>query len=147
MSYNPDSIADRTDLATRLVAMLAEAGFTLVSSAGENIYERAIPQAPGVRVVVYSSIVGTAVRGDGKDAIRVGILYRRKDGSNRSLFNETRINRTGYASAIVQRTLTRMRSCFGEYRDRHNARMYCRCGAPLGISKIGKDYCADTCWV
>lgn len=148
MSYNPNSIADRTELADKLTSMLVKAGFVKQGSVGlEEIYERVIPESPKVRIMVYTSIVHGMVRGDGEDAIRFGVVYERRDGELRHLFTETRVNRTGTVDAIVQRTLTRMRSVYGQFRDRHNARMYCRCGAPLGISKAGKDYCADTCWV
>lgn len=155
-TYNPDSMADRRALAVSLQKMFAEAGFTQAESSVpregspdiEEIYEREVPQVPGVRIVVFSSISRGAARPNGSDAIRVAIVYRRKDGEDKFLLSETRVNRQGSITKITDRTLERMREAFSSFRTAYKGGYYCdKCRAPLFRSRAGNDVCADTCWV
>lgn len=148
MAYNPESLADRCALAVELNAMLVGARFEKLkgSSIHEDVYQFPMPY-PGAYILVYSSIVGGAVRGDGEDAIRVAAIYRTKAGQERGLFKDTRINRTGEINKIVTRTKDRMRNAYVVARDRFKSGMFCNhCGAPLFTSKSGKDVCAEICW-
>jgi hypothetical protein len=149
VNYNPKSPADRKALAEKLEALFARSKFVKVSDGStEDVYEFAIPQIRGARIVVFSSIFNGAVRDLGADAIRVAVLYRRKDGKDQSLSSETRVHRTGEINKIVARTYERMRSSYVALKDRHNNAMRCHsCGAPLFTSSKGNEVCAETCWV
>lgn len=148
MTYDPNDYVHRTQLATALNRMLSIAGFEALDGPehAEKVYRyKAIG---GTEILVYSSIVGTAVRGDGEDAIRVAAVYRRRDGEVRGLFKDTRVNRTGEIDRIVTRTHERMRNAYMHIRDHFKAGMVCKsCGAPLFKSKNGNWTCAETCWV
>ena len=149
MNYCPEALEDRQQLATSLEAMFSTAGFVKVSGeTTEDVYERQVPQVPGARIVVFSSVYHGSARGNGADAIRVAVLYRRKDGVDRSLVSEGRVNRTGTVEGITSRTLDRMRSAYTGLRDRTTRGLTCRkCGAPLHLSKRGHEVCAETCWL
>jgi hypothetical protein len=147
--YSPNVLRDREELATLLVKMFGETNFIKKpNTRGEDVYEFEILQVPGARIAVFSSIVGNAVRGDGEDAIRVGVIYRRKDGADKSILSETRVNRTGAIDDIVERTKSRMRAAYVDFRERQVAGLRCaRCNAPLFTSRQGNNVCAETCWV
>lgn len=107
----------------------------------EEVWERATP-APNVSIRVFTTIVGNEVRTKAKDAIRVQLVY--KNGLNvRRLTSEKRVNRTGDAHKIVDRTLERMRNAFEEGKTLQKCE---RCGAPKFKSKKGNFVCADICW-
>jgi hypothetical protein len=148
MAYNPASTADRTSLARALETMLTTCGFDKMEGrpGAEDIYRyRAIG---GTEILVYSSIVGSMVRGDGEDAIRVAAVYRRKDGNTRGLFKDTRVNRTGEVDKIVDRTRERMRNAFREIKAHYGSGYVCnKCGAPLFLAKSKNMVCAETCWL
>jgi len=148
MAYNPDNSQDRKTLATALEAMFSEAKFTKVdSSFGEDIYAFAVPQIPGVSIMVYSTIVEGYARPNGADAIRVAAVYTRRDGGVKPLTKDTRVNRTGEVDKIVARTLERMRNSYSTLRERNRSGLRCsKCGAPLFTSAKGNDVCAETCW-
>lgn len=150
-AYNPENLAHRQLLATMLEVMLIGANFVKRENATkdtEDIYEFPIPQVPGARVVVFTTIRHRAVRGDGEDAIRVGVIYGRKDGADKFILSEKRVNRTGTVEAITQRTLDRMRDAFKLFRDSCRTQGMCQdCGAPKFKSKAGNWVCANTCWV
>lgn len=150
MAYDPASQTDRAQLATRLHSMLATAGFVKLDGRGEHVYQyKAIA---GSEILVYSSIVGNEVRGDGGDAIRVaGIwvagVYRCKDGSTRGIFKAMRVNRTGEVDKIVERTEERMREAYRSIRDRYKPDYMCpHCGAWKFLAKSGNLVCAEACW-
>lgn len=157
MAYNPNASADRAVLATELRKMLTVAGFCkeprdvceetgYVFGPSEEVYRYQC--ISGTEILVYSSIVGDQVRGDGEDAIRVAAVYRRKDGQTRGLFKDTRINRTGEVDKIVLRTQERMRNAYMAIKAHWAEGRVCRdCGAPQFLSKGGKWTCAETCWV
>lgn len=148
MAYDPNSSLHRTALAQELSKMLATSGFTKLDgpSHAEQVWQYKC--IGGTEILVYSSIVGTAVRGDGEDAIRVAAVYRRQDGQTRGLFKDTRINRTGEIDKIVQRTQERMRNAYRAIAAHWKEGKVCdHCRAPLFLSKGGKWTCAETCWV
>lgn len=148
MTYDPSSPADRRALAVSLNAMLVNAGFVKQEvEYTEDVYEREVPQVPGARIVVFSSISRGEARELGADAIRVIVLFRRKDGSDRPLIKEGRVFRTGTIDKITARTLERMRDAFSDLRTRERSGFRCKhCSAPLFVSRNGKDVCAETCW-
>lgn len=147
MAYNPDSLSDRTKLATLIAAQLGKSGFKRIdANAGEDVYEYALTEK--IRVRVYSSIVNGMCRGKGEDAIRVVSLYRRKDGKDQFLIKEARVFRTGETLDIANRTIERARDVVRELIRRKNHSMVCTsCGAPTFPSKAGNEVCAETCWV
>jgi hypothetical protein len=153
MQYNPGNLSDRTKLAADLEDMLAKSGFVKIDTiATEDIYKFAIKQIEGVTITVYSSIVNGIVRAAGSDAIRVTVVYARKDGGYRQLFSEKRINRTGDIETIVARTQERMREAYKTLRDSFSGENYktytCyHCGAPKFLSKTKKLVCSETCWI
>lgn len=152
MSYNPNSMSDRRNLAAALCARLTECGFTPVERPGtkEAIYARDVHGTDGtIKVLVYTSVVptrgGFAVRKEGKDAIRVCAVYTSpRDGKERGIARaDKRVNRTGTIEATVERAYQRMRDVYkaGMSCDR------CSCGAPRFVSKAGNEVCADLCWL
>lgn len=148
MEYDPHDPADRLALAQALTSMLATAGFEKLDGPAhaETVFRYKAPA--GAEILVYSSIVGCMVRGDGEDAIRVAAVYRRRDGETRGLYKATRVNRTGEIGKIVERTRQRMREAYKGIRDRYSPVYMCKdCGAWLFTSKGGKLVCAETCWV
>jgi hypothetical protein len=149
MAYDPNSMLDRCALAAELRTMLLTAGFAKLEDQplhSEDVYRYQC--IGGTEIIVYSSIVASAVRGDGEDAIRVAAVYRRKDGQTRGLFKDTRVNRTGTTEKIVDRTKERMRNAYKAIKAHWVEGRVCRdCGAPQFLSKGGKWTCAETCWV
>lgn len=151
MLYNPESPSHREELAHQLLDTLSTAGFKPVTRKGtyEAMYARGVPEAPGLRVLVYTSIEpyqhrpGFAVRVKGSDAIRVLVEYASKDGKPRGVSNESRVNRTGRVEDICDRMLDRMR---GAYSYARKPRRCKDCAAPTFKSKGGNDVCADICW-
>lgn len=146
MAYDPASTACRFNLARSLETLFETSGFVKQDGPGENVYR--YPCIGGTEILVYSSIVGEMVRGDGEDAIRVAAVYRRKDGQVRGLFKDTRVNRTGDIGKIVLRTQDRMRNAYKAIRSHWQEGKVCNhCKAPLFLSKNNKWVCAETCWI
>lgn len=155
MQYDPLSPVSRQHLAALILDVLATAGFIEEwhDDAGdivkERVFYRPVEMADGtpvegIRVLVYTSIVGDEVRDCGKDAIRVAAVYRSKrTGVERGIIKETRIHRVGDTDAICDRLLKRMRTVYGKARRPNRCP---RCGAPMFTSKKGNDVCCDFCW-
>jgi hypothetical protein len=152
VEYNPVSTLHRHTLAEHLLKMLGEADFVeeAVSDKGtkERVFYRVIPESAGVRVQVYTTIVGygdaAEVRVIGKDAIRVCAVYRsRREKSDRGVVSVTRVHRTGTMDAICARTLARMREV---YTKAGSSPTCSQCGAPTFVSKKGNVVCADICF-
>lgn len=145
MEYNPESYEHRCELARVLVSTLDESGFVHENQGkrGEAIYSREIP-GKRIRVLVYSTIEGNAVRAVGKDAIRVTAVYTCNDGTERSVGKaEGRVYRTGQISDIPERMLGRMREVWAKANTGERCN---KCGAPKAESKKGNLYCAEVCW-
>lgn len=148
MAYDPASYQDRNLLADKLHTMLSTAGFVRLDGPAQAEVVYQYQCVGGTEILVYSSIVGQAVRGDGEDAIRVAAVYRRKDGQVRGLFKDTRVNRTGEVDKIVDRTKECMRNAYKAIKQHWAEGRVCpHCKAPLFLSKGGKWTCAETCWV
>ena len=107
----------------------------------EEVWERSTPN-PRMIIRVYTTIVNNQVRGEGKDAIRVNLLWKIGTESQ-ALDTEKRVNRTGNISEIIKRTRDRMRNAYtmGAKLER------CHCGAPKFESKAKNKVCADLCWI
>jgi hypothetical protein len=147
MAYDPSSDACRFNLARALETLFLTSEFEKLDGRGEAVYRYKCNGA-GVEILVYSSIVGDMVRGDGEDAIRVAAVYRRKDGKTRGLFKDTRVNRTGEIDKIVSRTQERMRNAYKAIKTHWKEGKVCdHCKAPLFLAKSNKWVCAETCWV
>lgn len=148
MAYDPNNHMHRTVLAQELGAMLVHAGFVKLEGPLHAEQVWCYQCIGGTEILVYSSIVGQAVRGDGEDAIRVAAVYRRRDGAVRGLFKDTRVNRTGTTEKIVERTRERMRNAYKAIKSHWKDGKLCKhCNAPLFLSKNDKWVCAETCWV
>lgn len=155
MEYDPQSPGSRHHLASLILDVLQNADFIeeYHDDEGDIVKERVFYRpvtmsdgsiVEGVRVLVYTSIVGDEVRDCGKDAIRVVAVYRSKrTGVERGIIKETRIHRVGDTDAICDRLLKRMRTVFGKARRPNRCS---RCGAPMFTSKKGNDVCCDFCW-
>ena len=148
MTYDPESLDHRRALATRLVGSLERAGFVPDPEAGpERVYRRAIEGRDGCAIKVYTTIPsdGRAVRGNGRDAIRVVGLYFAADGKARPLSREKRVFRVGEIDAIVDRTIDRARECYRHVKQKPRCS---KCGAVTFVAKsTGRDTCAALCWL
>jgi len=148
MEYNPEDWNHRKVLAATMVAMLTDAGFTeeIPDDRGfyttrERVFSRRVNDS--IRVMVYTTVVGDEARRVGRDAIRVAAVYTARDGQDRGIARGSkRVNRVGMVTAIVDRTLARMREVWkiASHPER------CHCGAPMFKSKKGNLVCADICW-
>jgi len=153
-TYDPNIPMLRELLALQILEVLDTAGFTerqrsATAPAGEKIYERTEGLPPGMKILVYTTVVGGEMgfpyiaRESGKDAIRVAAVYLTKDGKTRGLSKETRTNRTGNIEDIADRMLQRMRSAWTTCTEAER----CQCGAPKFITKKGNRACAELCWL
>lgn len=142
--YNPDLLAHRTELATRFMAGLQNDGFLeiRVKSGCERVFAKTLSNLTSV--LVYTSIVGSAVRVLDADAIRFAGIYRRKDGKERSLLPQmARVYRVGTIDRILERAQTRLHVV----EDELNKVPTCRkCGAPMFKAQSGNVVCAEACW-
>ena len=155
--YDPNIPMLRQLLGLQILGKLDDAGFEEEPPTrplakpymAEKIYARVDGLPPGMKVQVYTTVIGdnenipVEVRASGKDAIRVAAVYVTKDGKTRGLSKETRVNRTGNIKDITERMLERMR----------NAWMTCQtaqschdCGAPKFVTKNNKLCCSEICW-
>jgi len=155
--YDPQDSMSRRDLTDALLALFERAEFieTTILGTKERVFAREVPKTNGtVRVLVYSTIVGSETRKVGKDAIRVCAVYKAKDGQERGIVSDKRINRTGDIAAICERVIARMRLCWTATKTVPHCP---KCGAPQFKSKVRKDrytgrtsggnwVCADLCW-
>lgn len=153
MTYSPESSADRARLARELTARLTDAGFsrrparTLASA--EDVFEREVVvngKSTGLSVVVFSSVVGGAVRAKDADAIRVVLEGKRRDGTTRGLRKSRRVFRTGTFEGIVDRMVDRARELYA-LGLRANGERCKSCGAPLFESKRENLVCLELCWL
>lgn len=150
MPYDPDSLKDRRALATALLDRLMDAGFTPVLDArGERTYQRSMgAKRRGVVIRVYTTIPleGISVRANGKDAIRVAMLYVGPNAADkpRPLGKMRRVFRTGRSvEDICERTIQRCRDAWSAVVARPTCR---RCGTVTFTARSGKDVCAAICW-
>ena len=151
MPYRPDSLCDRQDLATKLLAKLDVAGFTKLPSRDareELVYARPHAKIPNFQIRLYTSVTESpyggkpVARPSGADAIRACLVYIKPDGSTRGIGSETRVNRTGDIDGICDRTIERLRAVYAKAPSVQR----CKCGAPLFMSRNNNLVCADLCW-
>ena len=144
MKYDPQNAESRRLLASSLMAMLEQSGFSEITIPGtkERVFSRPTDD-PSMRVAVYTSIVGSEVRLVGYDAIRVCALYSMRNGDMRGVGKQTRVNRVGQVSAICERVLDRMRKVWASVKTIERCK---DCGAPTFVSKKGNNVCAEVCW-
>jgi hypothetical protein len=154
--YDPNVPMLRQLLALQILGKLEDAGFAHEPPTkpmakpymAERIYARADGLPPGMKVQVYTTVIGDGenvpieVRASGKDAIRVCAVYVTKDGKTRGLSKETRINRTGNVEDICERMLTRMRKAWKVCTSSE----HCKCGAPKFVTKKNTLCCSEICW-
>ncbi len=158
-TYDPTSPASRRALATAILECLAGMKASErpnIPSGQERQIARRIRLKDGsfsrnLQVVVYTTIVGDAVRDVGKDAIRVALLYKCKPSAEHpqgrviGIGSETRVNRVGRICDIVSRMCERWDNI-----EKSIDTLDCchSCGAPRIMSKRTKNmYCADMCWL
>ena len=154
--YDPKLPILRKLLAFQILGKLEDAGFELEPPTksldkpymAERVYARTDGLPPGMKVQVYTTVVGDnenvplEVRASGKDAIRVCATYVTKGGQTRGLSKETRINRTGNIEDICERMLTRMRKAWKVCTSSE----LCKCGAPKFVTKKNTLCCSEICW-
>jgi hypothetical protein len=115
----------------------------------ERIYARHDGLPPGMKVQVYTTVIGDGnnvpieVRASGKDAIRVCAVYVTKDGKTRGLSKEMRINRIGNIEDITRRMLERMRNAWRTCKTTQKCHS---CEAPKFVTKNNKLCCSEICW-
>lgn len=148
MTYNAQNAQNRSILAKSLVAALEGKGFTCVNmpNTKEIVYEWKITSQ--VRILIYTSIDkrDTTMRWYGTDAIRICGVRTMADGSEKGIIKRKRVNRVGFNTEIIERTLDRARSAYTEARGAYQNPTYCGCGAMEFITKKGKPCCSALCW-
>lgn len=147
MKYNHNEYGHRWALATEVKMAVMRAGFSPKEIPGthELVLAKPSTRLRGVEILVYTTIVGEAVRPMGKDAIRVCAVFTPSEAGKRGrgICSERKVLRTGEIEEIPERVIERIK----EIADDLNELKHCnRCGAPGLISKKGNLYCADACW-
>ena len=155
--YDPNVPMLRQLLALQILGKLEDAGFEhepltrkmAKPYMAERIYARHDGLPPGMKVQVYTTVIGDGenvpieVRVSGKDAIRVCAVYVTKDGKTRGLGKETRVNRAGNIEDIVDRMVERMRKAWMTCKTAEKCNS---CGAPKFVTKNNKLCCSEICW-
>lgn len=143
--YNHAEYGHRWALATEVKMAVMGMGFTPKEIPGtvELVLSKPSTRLKGVEVLVYTTIVGEAVRPMGVDAIRVCAVINPTDGRSRGILKERKVLRVGKIEEIPGRVTDRIKDIAGEL----NELPHCNnCGAPGLVSKKGNLYCADACW-
>ena len=145
--YNHQEYGHRWALATEVKMAVMGMGFTPkeIPWTRELVLSRSSGRLKGVELLVYTTIVGEAVRPMGVDAIRVCAVFTpSEDGkSGRGICKERKVLRTGKIEEIPGRVTGRIKDIAADL----NELPHCtNCGAPGLISKKGNLYCADACW-
>lgn len=143
--YNHAEYGHRWALATEVKMAVMSLGFSpkAIPGTAELVLSRPSGRLRGVEVLVYTTIVGEAVRPMGKDAIRVCAVFTPTDGHGRGICSERKVLRTGKIEEIPGRVVERVKDIA---KDLNELKHCNRCGAPGLISKKGNMYCADACW-
>jgi len=143
--YNHTEYGHGWALATEVKMAVMGMGFSpkAIPGTAELVLARSSARLRGVEVLVYTTIVGEAVRPMGVDAIRVCAVLNTSDGRSRGILKERKVLRTGEITEIPVRVTDRVKDIVDEL----NELPHCNgCGAPGLISKKGNLYCADACW-
>jgi len=145
--YNHSEYGHRWALATEVKMAVMGMGFTPREIPGtlELVLSRTSGRLRGVEVLVYTTIVGEAVRPMGVDAIRVCAVFTPSEEGKRGrgILKERKVLRTGKIEEIPGRVTARIKDIVTELNDLPHC---LKCGAPGLISKAGNLYCADACW-
>ena len=142
MKYNHEEYGHRWALATEVKMAVMGMGFSpkAIPGTAELVLARSSARLRGVEVLVYTTIVGEAVRPMGVDAIRVCAVLNTSDGRSRGILKERKVLRTGEITEIPVRVTDRVKDIVDEL----NELPHCNnCGAPGLVSKKGNLYCAD----
>lgn len=136
MSYNP------VDSET-LFSFLDEMGFEPIPTKGEVVYARTHHKLPSLSVRVYTSCRkgSSVVKGCGKDAIRVALVYTHDTGKTFGVEKNKRVYRTGKTEDILNRIRERARSAYAKA-NAMAKKNSCGCGAPRWES----GNCSAFCW-
>lgn len=146
--YNHQEYGHRWALATEVKMAVMGMGFTPKEIPGtlELVLSRSSGRLKGVELLVYTTIVGEAVRPMGLDAIRVCAVFTPSEAgkmSTRGICKERKVLRTGKIEEIPVRVTGRIKDIASDL----NELPHCiKCGAPGLVSKKGNTYCADACW-
>lgn len=150
--YNPKILSHREELGEKLIGNLMSnfmlpKDFPLVK---EIVFQKDGFDIPGIHLLCYSSVVRNRAgayeaREVGSDAIRVVGLYKseRQGGILPLVRTDSSVYRTGTIPAIIERTLACIRAVSLVCEDPARCR---NCGAPLFVSKAGREVCAEICW-
>ena len=143
--YNHAEYGHRWAVATEVKMAVMALGFSPKTIPGthELVLAKASTRLRGVEILVYTTIVGEAVRPMGVDAIRVCAVFNQTDGRGRGVCKERKVLRTGQIEEIPSRVVARVKDLAGELNELKHCN---KCGAPGLISKKGNMYCADACW-
>ena len=124
MAYNP--------VPSEIIhSTLKVAGFVEGVAYKEVVFDRPCHNLPSLIIRVYTSAsVGSSkVKGCGKDAIRVVLLYKDPQGKTHGVKKATKVLRTGTTEDILKRMLDRAREMYAFANWMHAAGP-CKCGAP-----------------
>ena len=158
--YDPSLPILREMLGLSIINKLEECGFEELENPrallglsrpdlAEKIFVRDVTNDGRIKVKVYTAVFGGVdntplqARSEGKDAIRVCATYTSKNGKDRGIVKETRINRVGNIEDIVDRMYQRMRSA---YKTAKTGNKCNSCGAPKFTTQKGNECCAEICW-
>jgi hypothetical protein len=143
--YNHNEYGHRWALATEVKMTVMGLGFSpkAIPGTAELVLSKPSARLRGVEVLVYTTIVGEAVRPMGVDAIRVCAVLNPTEGRSRGILKDRKVLRTGKIEEIPGRVVDRIKDIAGELNELKHCN---RCGAPGLISKKGNLYCADACW-
>ena len=145
--YNHAEYGHRWALATEVKMAVMGLGFTprTITGTNELVLARTSGRLKGVEVLVYTTIVGEAVRPMGVDAIRVCAVFTPSEEGKRGrgICKERKVLRTGKIEEIPLRVVDRIKDIAKDVNELKHCN---RCGAPGLVSKKGNLYCADACW-
>lgn len=143
MKYDPTNPEHRAHLGRELIAAFSAIGYKLRETKPGEETSLGLLLKRDLQVRLYTSVVAGGARAVGEDAIRVCLVYRTRDGKQRGIGSETRVNRVGEVQDIVARALQRAASLVERVASLPRCR---KCSAPLFTAKSGKEVCADVCW-
>ena len=150
-TYDPEDPSDRRELADRLKKRLEAAGFKLDTSrnSGEDVYVFQHRKDPGLFLKLYTSVYRGTTRAKAQDAIRVTMLYQQQRTKEKTVIPLGKmpiVKRSPKSTIdqIVERVVDRARDAYKKINDVERCT---KCQAPMAVSKLGKKYCAELCWL
>ena len=143
MKYDPTNPEHRATLARELSAAFSAKGYKPRVTPAHEEEQLALMLKKQLQVRLYTSVVAGGARAVGEDAIRVCLVYLRRDGTQQGLAGAMRVNRVGEIQDIVKRAVDRAAALVLSAADLPCCR---KCGSPLFTAKSGKEVCAEFCW-